>query len=74
MRLVVRGVVTFADGTTQPFVRRGPFVRGLPPSEFISALRSLLPVRFSSKVRRPVIGVVADGWHAERLVAFSNLH
>jgi len=69
VRLVVRGVVTFADGTTQPFVRRGPFVRGLSSSEFAAVLRSLLPVRFSSKVRRPVIGVVADGWHAERLVA-----
>ncbi|MFA0750256.1 MAG: hypothetical protein SLRJCFUN_000659 [Candidatus Fervidibacter sp.] len=69
VRLVARGIVTFADGTTQPFVRRGPFVRGLPSNEFAAVLRSLLPVKLPSKTPRPAIGVIADGWHAERLTA-----
>lgn len=70
VRLVARGTVERTDGERQPFVRRGPFVQGLAPTEFAHLLRSLLPVRLSSSQRRrPALGVVADGWHAERLVA-----
>jgi len=67
-RLVAKGVAVFTDGTTQPFVRRGPFVKGIPSSELHSLVRSLLPYRPPKGVQRPVVGVVAEGWGSENFV------
>jgi len=67
VRLVARGHVTFDDGSTGQFVRRGPFVKGASESEFRELAKLLLPHRPASK-RRPIVGVVAEGWSSERFV------
>ncbi len=69
VRLVARGVVMLSDGTTHPFVRRGPFVKGVPSHKFHALVQTLLPYRPPSKARRPIVGVVAEGWGSEQFLA-----
>lgn len=65
-RLIARGQVRFADGTVLPFVRRGPFVKGVSHLELEALISSLLPFRPPPNSPRPVIGVVAEGWSSDR--------
>ncbi|MFN3421275.1 MAG: hypothetical protein ACK40X_06090, partial [Armatimonadota bacterium] len=67
-RLMARGHVTLEDGTTKPFVRRGPFVKGVDSSEFAKLAKLLLPHQPPTKARRPIVGVVAEGWSSEQFV------
>lgn len=66
MRLVAKGIVRFADGTSQPFVRRGPFVKGVSRHELTAMMQALLPFRPPPRAPRPIVGIVAEGWNAER--------
>ncbi|MFN4180034.1 MAG: glycoside hydrolase family 10 protein [Armatimonadota bacterium] len=68
VRLVARGHVVYEDGTTKPFVRRGPFVKGVSKSEFSELAKLLLPYQPTTKARRPIVGVVAEGWSSEQFV------
>ena len=65
VRLVAKGHVAFEDGTTKPFVRRGPFIKGVSLSEFRKLSELLLPYRPPANARRPIVGVVAEGWGSE---------
>ncbi len=66
VRLVARGKVLLADGTNHPFVRRGPFVKGIAASELQALARTLLPYRPPKTARRPIVGVVAEGWSSDQ--------
>jgi hypothetical protein len=68
VRLVARGHVAFANGSTQPFVRRGPFVKGMESSEFHELAQSLLPYKPPKRAKRPIVGVVSEGWSSERFI------
>lgn len=68
VRLVARGHFVYEDGTTKPFVRRGPFVKGVSKSEFSELAKLLLPYRPPTKTRRPIVGVIAEGWGSEQFI------
>jgi uncharacterized lipoprotein YddW (UPF0748 family) len=68
VRLVACGHVAFANGSTQPFVRRGPFVKGMESSEFHELAQSLLPYKPPKRAKRPIVGVVSEGWSSERFI------
>lgn len=67
-RLVVRGHAVFEDGSTTPFIRRGPFVKGINSLEFRELAKLLLPYRPPANIRRPIVGVVAESWGSEQFV------
>lgn len=73
-RLVACGQVVFADGSNYPFVRRGPLVKGIEDSEFSKLVQSLLPFKPTPETKRPIIGVVAEGWNSERFTKILQSH
>lgn len=68
VRMVARGRVVFADGSTQPFTRRGPFVKGIETSEFHRLVQSLLPYKPPRRTKRPIVGVVEEGRDSSEFV------
>ncbi len=67
-RLVARGHVAFVDNSTQTFVCRGPFVKGVEEPEFRKLVQSLLPFQPPKQTQKPVIGVVGEGWSSEMFI------
>ncbi|MGQ9519815.1 MAG: glycoside hydrolase family 10 protein [Candidatus Fervidibacter sp.] len=68
VRMVARGRVVFADGSTQPFTRRGLFVKGVKTSEFHRLVQSLLPYKPKKRTKRPIVGVVEEGRDSSEFV------
>ncbi|MCS7191953.1 MAG: family 10 glycosylhydrolase [Armatimonadetes bacterium] len=68
VRLVACGHIVYIENSTKPFIRRGPFVKGVNATKFQNLVQSLLPPKTTKRTRKPIIGVVAEGWGSDMFV------